>query len=589
MDSQLIHLVKESVDIVSYIGRFVQLKKSGAYYVGLSPFKPERTPSFTVTPSIGIFKCFATGKSGDVITFAQEHQNLPFNEAVLALANEAGISLPTQNQPLEASPEQKVAYINDLYSRYTVTRLKNSESAISYLKSRGISGESCKLFQIGYVPGGDEFFQIATGRGIPTDTLLLSGLCKMSADSGHPFDFFRQRLMFPIHSPSGKIVGFAGRSLASTKPKYLNTSLSPLYQKSQTLFGLFHGREAIRAKKRLLLVEGYLDVVTLHQHGVKHVAAISGTAFTSEQASIIKQFCEEVIFVFDGDSAGQGAAFKSIPTAVNAGLKVGVIHLPEPYDPDEFVNKYGAEAFATLESEALSGSDAMAGFIQHKPEWTDPALRLKITLEAIENLSVIANKMVRTAFIKSLSTKLDIDSADLLRHDARLEWRKKNPYQHHDIILPSVHEEEEFPPYEVELMKLNLRHREIFLFVAQNNNADIFSNAFLRDVFSSMIEMERIGQQIDLQSPEAVRILEFPNQDHLFVRLERCEKPMVQAKNLLFQLRLALVSRKHYQTTLAIYAAEDSAERSRLMELLKTIETTQKRFSELTPGMMFLD
>ena len=345
------------LDIVDVIEHYVPLKKAGANFVACCPFHSEKSPSFTVSQSTQFYHCFGCGAHGTAIGFVMEHGGLGFVDAIEELARSIGVTVPNE-APAQGQAQLKVA--PDLYevmqaaTRYYRDQLKQSPRAIDYLKRRGLSGEVASRFGIGYAPDGwqnlENIFTSYQDR-----SLLETGLVIENED-GKRYDRFRDRIMFPIINTRGQVIGFGGRVLDSGEPKYLNSPETALFEKGRELYGLFHAQKAIRAKQQVLVVEGFMDVVALAQHGVEYAVATLGTATTPYHIQKLLRLTDKVVFCFDGDAAGQRAAWRALENALPQlvdGKHIRFLFLPAQHDPDSFVREHGSAAFEQLLHDAV--------------------------------------------------------------------------------------------------------------------------------------------------------------------------------------------------------------------------------------------
>ncbi len=348
------HFIQEllnRIDIVDVIDGYVPLKKAGANHVACCPFHGEKTPSFTVSPTKQFYHCFGCGAHGTAIGFLMEYQGVSFVEAIETLAQRVGIKVPQVEReasaPKRAEPSQyEIMQQALLYYR---AELKKSQQAIVYLKGRGLSGEIAARFQMGYAPQGWQNLR-AIFPDYESANLTSLGLT-IKNDEGRVYDRFRDRVMFPIHDQRGQVIGFGGRVLSgegNDGPKYLNSPETPLFQKGQELYGLFLARQAIRASGRVVVVEGYMDVVALAQHGIEYAVATLGTATTPEHIAKLKRQTDNIVFCFDGDAAGRKAAWRAAMNALPAltdGLVLSFLFLPPEHDPDTYVREFGRDKF----------------------------------------------------------------------------------------------------------------------------------------------------------------------------------------------------------------------------------------------------
>ncbi|MEY4726858.1 MAG: hypothetical protein RLZ36_1485 [Pseudomonadota bacterium] len=354
------------VDVVEVVGRYVQLKKGGANFMGLCPFHGEKSPSFTVSPTKQFFHCFGCGKNGNAIGFLMEHAGMTFIEAVKDLAQNIGMQVPEedispQDRARAAEQRQKQATLTDVLEKAGEAyrkQLRNSPKAIEYFKSRGLSGEIAKHFGLGYAPEG--WRSLASVFPDYQDPLLAeSGLVIVNQEDGEDekrYDRFRDRVMFPIRNVKGECIGFGGRVLGEGTPKYLNSPETPVFSKGRELYGLFEARNALRDAGYVLVTEGYMDVVALAQLGFPNAVATLGTACTTDHVQKLFRFTDSVVFSFDGDGAGRRAARKALDGALAYATdvrSVKFLFLPSEHDPDSYIREFGKEAFAHCVTEAM--------------------------------------------------------------------------------------------------------------------------------------------------------------------------------------------------------------------------------------------
>lgn len=349
--------LKAQLNIVDIIGREVALKKSGSNYMGLCPFHNEKTPSFSVNEGKQFFHCFGCGKSGDVIGFVQEYYKLPFMEAVEKLAAENGIKLPERRSSGPKIDYDKYHGINAKAARFFYNNLgTKGNKGLAYLKKRGLSKETITAFGLGYAPAsGTALVDHLRSEGVSDDDMLKLGL----ANSGKNglYDKFRDRVMFPIISTQDKVIGFGGRAIADIKPKYLNSPESEIFLKKNNLFGLNLTKKEIDREGRAIIVEGYMDMISLYQNGVKNVAASLGTALTINQARLLCRYSKNIVLSYDSDSAGINAALRGIDVIIAAGGKPRVMHVTDGKDPDDFIRAHGKDAFIRLADNAMPATD----------------------------------------------------------------------------------------------------------------------------------------------------------------------------------------------------------------------------------------
>jgi DNA primase len=351
---QTIRQITSRIDIIDVVGEFVKLKKRGANYLGLCPFHGEKTPSFTVSPSKEIYKCFGCGKSGNTITFLMEHEKYSYVEALRWLANRYNVEIEETQASDEVKQQQQAAeslhVINSFAQKFFAFQLLETEEgkdiALSYLKERGFNSDTIQKFQLGYNPQAkNSFVQATLQNQFNAELLIRSGLIANRNDE--LVDNYRGRLIFPVHNNTGKIIGFGARVIgkADKAPKYINTPENEIYVKSKILYGLYFARPAIDKNDECLLVEGYTDVISLHQAGVENVVASGGTSLTTDQLRLIKKYTNNLTIIYDGDAAGVKAALRGLDMALEESLNVKLVLIPDNEDPDSYVRKVGANAF----------------------------------------------------------------------------------------------------------------------------------------------------------------------------------------------------------------------------------------------------
>lgn len=408
--------VRSKSDIVQIIGRYVNLKRTGSSYVGLCPFHSEKSPSFNVSPSRQMYKCFGCGVAGNVITFIMEYENYTFPEAMEFLAEQAGVTISKS----ELSPEMKreknlrteLVQINAKAASYYYAKLKSpaGKTGYEYFLSRGLSEETIRHFGLGYAgQGGSELYRYLKSQGYADQVLKETGLFKM--DERGVYDKFWNRVMFPIMDINNRVIGFGGRVMGDAKPKYLNSPETKLFNKSKNLFGLNYAK--LGKKKNIILCEGYMDVIAMHQAGFTNAVASLGTAFTSEQAVILRRYTDEVLLTYDSDQAGVKAALRAIPMLRDAGINARIVHM-EPYkDPDEFIKGLGSEEFEKRMAEAQNAFLFEIDVLRKSYDISDPEQKTKFDHEMAAKLLVFEDKVQRDNYIETLSAKYSIKKEDL--------------------------------------------------------------------------------------------------------------------------------------------------------------------------------
>jgi DNA primase len=416
--------VKNRVDIVDVISDFVSLKKSGQNYKALSPFANEKTPSFFVVPSKGIFKDFSSGKGGDAFTFVMEHEKLSYAEAIRYLAKKYGVEIKEDklsDESREQQTEREGLYIlmNFAKEYYKKTLLESEEGrsiGLSYFRERGFNDRTIEKFELGYaLEGWENFSKEAISKGYNKDLLEKTGLVVKKED-GSSYDRFRGRVIFPVHNISGKVIAFGARMMGKDKnqPKYINSPETEIYHKSDVLYGLYQGKNAIRNAENCYLVEGYTDVISMHQSGVENVVASSGTALTEGQIKLIHRFTENVTVLFDGDSAGIKAALRGIDMFLKGGLNVRVLLFPDGEDPDSYSRKVGTTEFQKFLKEKSQDFVSFKTNLYAAEAGGDPIRKAESIKEIVSSIALIPDPVKRSVYIQETSNQLKIAEPVLL-------------------------------------------------------------------------------------------------------------------------------------------------------------------------------
>ena len=426
---ETIDKVFETARVEEVIGDFVQLKRAGSNFKGLSPFSEERTPSFMVSPVKQIWKDFSTGKGGSVVTFLMEHEHFTYPEAIRFLAKKYNIEIEETEVSNEdkaiASEKESMYLVSEFAKKYFQETMLNSEEGkaigLSYFKERGFTSETITKFGLGYSPESwDAFTKEALSKGYLLDYLEKTGLTIVKEDK--QFDRFKGRVMFPIQSMSGRVLGFGGRILTNDKKaaKYLNSPESDIYHKSKVLYGIFHAKQAIAKQNNCYLVEGYTDVIQMHQAGIENVVASSGTALTPDQIRLINRLTKNITVLFDGDAAGLRASIRGIDLILEEGMNVKVCTFPEGDDPDSFARKNSFEDLVLyLETNAKDFIQFKASILMDEAK-NDPIKKADLIRDMVVSISKIPDRIKREIYIQECSRIMDISEQVLLNTLAQL-------------------------------------------------------------------------------------------------------------------------------------------------------------------------
>lgn len=442
--------ILDTAQIEDVVRDFVNLKKAGSLLKGNCPFHQEKTPSFVVNPNKNIFKCFGCGKGGDSVSFIMEHEKFNFPEALRYLANKYHIEIEetqVSNEDKQVQDEKESLLIALNYAaKFYQTQLTETEDGkaigLSYFKERGFLDDTINTFQLGYSPDSyDTFYKQATKDGYSEEMLLKAGLIKEK--NGKHYDFFRDRVMFPIFNVSGKVVAFGGRMLKSGKtdnpnvynPKYINTAETDVYHKSQVLYGISHAKAEIRKHDVCYLVEGYTDVISLYQAGIKNVVASSGTALTKEQVQLIKRFTQNMVILYDGDAAGVKAALRGLDIVLEQGLNVKLVLLPDSEDPDSFVKKNGTDAtldFIQKKQQDFILFKATQGIEEVK---NDPVKKAEVIKDIVESIAKVDDNIKRQLYIKHCADIVEVPENILVNETNKIrtqQFKKSKEFNQED-------------------------------------------------------------------------------------------------------------------------------------------------------------
>ena len=420
--SETLELIRSRLDIVELVGEYVPLTRAGRNMKARCPFHQERSPSFIVTPERQTFHCFGCGEGGDAFAFVMKSEGLSFMEAAEKLAARAGVKIEAARELGPADKERiRIREANEFAAHHYHELLKKdpaAEGARAYAAKRRLKKESVDGFLLGFAPRNGNLVPAALKKGFSEEILMKAGLAAKRAD-GSIRDYFFDRLMFPIRDVKGAFVGFGGRTLGDGEPKYLNTAETPVFSKSKVLYGLYEGLADTRKARKAHLMEGYMDVIASHQHGLKTACAPLGTALTPEHALLIKRYADAVSIVFDADSAGQNAAVRGAEVALESGIATRVASVPEGKDPDEFLHAKGLEAFRA----ALDGAQDLVAFktellIARAGELT-PEAKSAIAKDVLSTISRCPDEVLKDEWVRRLASRLGLNEDSLRRSGGR--------------------------------------------------------------------------------------------------------------------------------------------------------------------------
>ena len=557
--------VYDAARVEEVIGDFVQLKKSGSNYKGLSPFTDERTPSFMVSPVKQIWKDFSSGKGGNVVAFLMEHEHLTYPEAIRYLARKYQIEIEetqrTDEEAEKAGERESMLLVSEFAREFYEDCLWNTESGkaigLTYFRERGFTDDTIRQFGLGYNPDQwDVFTRAALEKGYQLEYLEKTGLTlvKGGAD-GEPIrtiDRFKGRVLFPIHSLSGRVLGFGGRTLSSDKKtaKYLNSPESEIYHKSRVLYGIYHAKKAIAREDLCYLVEGYTDVIQLHQSGIENVVASSGTALTPEQIRLVRRLTQNIVVLFDGDAAGLRASLRGIDLILEEGMNVRICTFPEGEDPDSFARKNSREAIEAYLSENTRDFIQFKTALLTEEAAHDPIKRAETIRDIVSSISKIPDRIKREVYVQECASLMGISEevlfntlAQMGRRQEREAARKPERPAAMEVVRPDPLETRVDPQYElerkiIEMLLLYGRESEAFedLVLKENGEGElilepeqvesrVFEKIFLdlqedeielshdrfRSIYYHLIQKLNTGEEFTLQElmgefePEAMR------------------------------------------------------------------------------------
>ncbi|HYK53343.1 MAG TPA: DNA primase [Candidatus Eremiobacteraceae bacterium] len=481
-DAGVVAEIQAKVDLLAYVSQYVTLKKRGREYLGLCPFHAEKTPSFSLNAEKQLWHCYGCDAGGDLIKFVQRYENVDFQTALRMLAQRAGVELRESKSEGRRRSEREAIYeANSVAAGYFASELKKSRAALDYLKNRGIAIETAEKFGIGFAPDSwDGFVAAARKSGIDLELAARAGLVRARPQSDGFYDFFRNRLMLPTHNLTGEVMAFGGRALGDETPKYINTPSTAAYTKGHHVYALNIARRAAAADGALIVVEGYLDAIALHQAGFANAVASLGTSFTLEQARELRRVAPNVYLSFDGDKAGVAATTRSIDMLVDEGLTVEVVALPAGKDPDEIVRTEGAPRFRALLDASVPWKDfklELAFRQAAAAKFVNPS---DIAREVMKVVVQERDPIVRDRYVKTISRKLDISESALRRIERgepsapRVMGQRPSRRPFEQIRAPSA---------ERELVQLLIVRPALVERAASQISAEEFDDAVMADAY----------------------------------------------------------------------------------------------------------
>ncbi|MCR1952520.1 MULTISPECIES: DNA primase [unclassified Clostridium] len=495
ISEEILEKVKEQNDIVDVISESVRLKRSGRNFSGLCPFHNEKSPSFSVSQDKQIYKCFGCGESGNVITFVMKNKNMPFVEAVKYLADRVNITIESDKGRISpAAKKRELLYkVNVEAARFFYSNLRLTKEAKEYFLNRGIKEETIKRFGLGFAKDSwnNLLFHLRK-LGFKDDLLLEAGLISTSERTGNKYDRFRNRVIFPVFDYRGKVIGFGGRVLDDSKPKYLNSPETLVFQKGTNLYGLNFAIKSKMQERYFIIVEGYMDLITLHQYGITNVVASLGTALTTNQARLLRRYADKVIISYDADIAGQAATMRGLDILKEAGFDVRVLSIPQGKDPDEYVRSNGKDAFIKLINNA-------EGLIDYRLKKAEEGINIKDSNDLIKygkrvtEILASVNSIEKDVYIKKISENTGIREQtlyDLLSKEMTKNIKENNFMNNKEENGTKLYLEPAFIKAERSLMKLCL-NEEYFDYISQLISQDELILPEHKEIFSIIKEAKK--------------------------------------------------------------------------------------------------
>ena len=472
---ETIEEVRQANDIVDVISQYVHLKRSGRNFFGLCPFHNEKSPSFSVSPDKQIFHCFGCGVGGNVFTFLTKIEGINFVEAVQTLAERANIQLPTFENNVDKVKEElkaKVYKVNEFAAGYYHENLYKPTAKIAqeYVKQRKLTNDTLKSFRIGFSGKFNELYQALKKEGFEDPEILESGLVNKN-ENGTYIDRYRNRLMFPICDGRGRVIAFGGRVLDDSKPKYINSPENIVFSKGRNLFGLNVAKKSEEIKKKLLIVEGYMDVISLHQRGIKNVVAPLGTALTQQQGWLLRRTSEQIILSFDSDEAGLNAKIRAIDILQNMGCDIRVLMLEGAKDPDEFIVKYGNARFKNAIDKALSIVEFKVRLLKRNLDLNNTSDKIKFLNEIAKLISKIDNNIEKEVYIEKIAKEYEISKEAIYAEVNKLSYDKNQSEKILEKSKPVVRHIKENKEQVPETIK---RRENTVLAILLNGDLNIF-------------------------------------------------------------------------------------------------------------------
>ncbi|MGI6145536.1 MAG: DNA primase [Clostridia bacterium] len=584
--------LRNRVNIVDFIREYLVLKKQGQNYIGLCPFHAEKTPSFVVSPHKQIYHCFGCGKGGNVYSFLMEKDGLSFPEAVVQLANRCGVPIPqdelSPDKLRQNSLRERYYHINELSANFFQKMLyePKGKRALQYLQNRGLAEQTCKLFQLGFAPDSwDQLCSFLLQNKVTEKELITLGLA-VKSQKGTLVDRFRNRLMFPITNASGKIIGFGGRVLDDTQPKYLNSPETPLFSKGKHLYGLNLARGSIRNKEQAILMEGYMDVITAHQHGVTQAVGTLGTALTEEQCKLLMRYTYNVVTCFDADTAGQKATKRGLDLLQQLGLKVAVMTIPEGEDPDEFLKNQGYEEFQKALLQAYPVFEYNLLKLMEKYNRDDISGKIQIIQELVPDLYRVQSPVKRQGYIQMLAERLSFSEQAIYAEIRKFqtgqsfnnrEQSTKNTVQRKKDTVTAADTAQRV------LIRLVLETPEILLEVEKAGGKELFSNDLYQEIYQTNYLLSQAGHNIKVE--DLVTHLENEEARQVLTEILLSDELLKEGKRIyqdcLTTLEIELLNRKIEEKNILMTQSEKNGDVTKSLKIMAEVQVLIKERQSL--------
>lgn len=543
---EIIDEVRQTNDIVDIISQYVHLKRSGRNFFGLCPFHNEKSPSFSVSPDKQIFHCFGCGVGGNVFTFLTKIEGINFIEAVQTLAERSNIQLPTlenRGDSLKEELKAKVYKVNEFAANYYHENLYKPESKIAqeYIKKRKLTNETLKSFQIGFSGKFNELYNALKKQGFEEREILESGLVNKN-DNGKYIDRYRNRLMFPICDVRGRVIAFGGRVLDDSKPKYINSPENVVYSKGRHLFGLNVAKKS--DVKKILIVEGYMDVISLHQRGVKNVVASLGTAMTQQQGWLLRKSSEQIILSFDSDEAGLSAKMRALDILQNMGCDIRILQMEGAKDPDEYIIKYGSARFQSLIEKALSVVEFKVKILKRNLDLNNTNDKIKFLNEIAKLISKIDNTIEKEVYIERIAKSYNISKEAIYAEVNKLSYatakgqkilEKSKPVISHKKVEKNKVSEAIVKKENTILSLLLMGDLNVFQIIKQNIKVEDFKDSLNQQIAKKLYEeFEKGNSNINgildnLEEEEQNRITMIMADDYEIKDVEKAIDDIIQS------------------------------------------------------------